>query len=47
VLLRWALQRGTDAVIPKSATIQHIIDNLKVFDFHLSDEHMAVLSSFR
>ena len=47
MLLRWALQRGTDAVIPKSATPEHIIDNLNVFDFHLNDEDMAALSSFR
>lgn len=34
-------------MIPKSATPEHIIENLKVFDFHLKDEHMEALSSFR
>lgn len=41
VLLSWAVQRGT-SVVPKSATVERIVENLKVFrlsqeDFDLVD----------
>ena len=35
VLLRWAIQRGTVA-IPKSARLDHLIENISIFDFNLS-----------
>lgn len=40
VILRWHLQRGF-VVIPKSTNPEHIIANLDVFDFTLSDAEMA------
>jgi diketogulonate reductase-like aldo/keto reductase len=45
VLIRWNLQRGT-VPLPKANNIEHLKDDLDVFDFELSDEDMATLNSF-
>lgn len=37
IILRWHLQDGIIA-IPKATTPEHIIGNLELFDFSLSDE---------
>ena len=44
VLLRWGVQRGT-AVIPKTSRVERLTENIAVFDFALSDEQMAAISS--
>lgn len=44
VLLRWGVQRGT-AVIPKTSRVERLAENIAVFDFALSDEQMAAISS--
>ncbi|MFL6125908.1 aldo/keto reductase [Actinophytocola sp.] len=44
VVLRWHLQLG-NVVIPKSATPSRIKENFEVFDFELTDEDVAALSS--
>ncbi len=44
VVLRWHLQLGT-IVIPKSVTPARIRENIAVFDFELSDEEVAALST--
>ncbi len=44
VALRWNLQLG-NVVIPKSVTPERIRANLEVFDFELSDDEVAELSS--
>lgn len=44
IVLRWHIQRGV-AVIPKSTSKQRIEENLDVFDFELSEEEMAAISS--
>ncbi|CAB4638235.1 unannotated protein [freshwater metagenome] len=44
VVLRWHIQRGV-AVIPKSNSKDRIIENMNVFDFELTKEDMAVISS--
>jgi D-xylose reductase len=44
VLLRWGVQRGT-AVIPKTSRPERLVENLSVFDFALSAEAMAAISS--
>jgi diketogulonate reductase-like aldo/keto reductase len=44
VLVRWSLQKGL-IVIPKSTHRDRIEENSRVFDFTLSDEHMAELDA--
>lgn len=44
VLLRWNIQRGV-VVIPKSAHIERIIENINVFDFELTENEMASIAS--
>jgi 2,5-diketo-D-gluconate reductase A len=43
VLIRWNIQSGTNA-LPKASTREHLEENIAVFDFELSDEHMKRLS---
>ncbi|KAL1522888.1 hypothetical protein AB1Y20_017853 [Prymnesium parvum] len=44
ILIRWAVQRGT-SVVPKSVTPSRIEANFDVFDWALTEEQMAELSS--
>jgi 2,5-diketo-D-gluconate reductase A len=43
-VIRWHLQLG-NIVIPKSVTPERIIENLEVFDFHLSEAEMASIDA--
>ncbi len=43
VILRWHIQTGF-AVIPGSKNVNHIRDNLDIFDFSLTDEEMAEIA---
>ncbi|KAI5289816.1 hypothetical protein KEM52_000649 [Ascosphaera acerosa] len=44
VLLRWSMQKGYIPLV-KSKTPSRIVDNTKIFDFKLSDEDVAKLST--
>jgi D-xylose reductase len=44
VVLRWGVQRGT-AVIPKTSRVERLAENLRVFDFELGSDDMAVISA--
>lgn len=44
ILLHWAIQRGT-IVIPKSVTPERLQENIAVFDFAMTDEELAEISS--
>jgi len=44
LLLRWNLQQGT-VPIPKANRLDHLKENLDVFDFELSDEDMVRLNA--
>jgi len=44
VVLRWGVQRGT-AIIPKTSKRERLKENLSLFDFELSDQEMADISS--
>lgn len=43
VILRWHLQRGVVA-IPGSSNAEHILENISVFDFELTDREMAAIA---
>jgi 2,5-diketo-D-gluconate reductase A len=44
IVLRWHIQRGV-AVIPKSNSKERITENMNVFDFELSQQEIASISS--
>jgi 2,5-diketo-D-gluconate reductase A len=44
VALRWHVQRG-DIVFPKSMRRERMVENFAIFDFELSDEDVATISS--
>ncbi|ROP62984.1 diketogulonate reductase-like aldo/keto reductase [Enterobacter sp. BIGb0383] len=44
VVLRWNLQRGV-TIIPKSTKLKRIEENISIWDFTLSDNEMAQISS--
>lgn len=44
VILRWNLQKGV-VVIPGSSNTEHIIENLTVFDFELTEEEMQQMNA--
>jgi D-xylose reductase len=44
VVLRWGVQRGT-AIIPKTSKVERLEENLKIFDFELSDAEMDSISA--
>jgi D-xylose reductase len=43
VVLRWGVQRGT-AIVPKTARVERLRENLALFDFELSPEDMTAIS---
>jgi diketogulonate reductase-like aldo/keto reductase len=44
LLLRWNIQLGT-IPIPKASSIDHLEENLDIFDFEISKRHMTELSN--
>ncbi|WP_205873198.1 aldo/keto reductase [Mycobacterium camsae] len=44
VVLRWHIQRG-DIVFPKSVSAERVKSNFELFDFELSDHHVASISA--
>jgi 2,5-diketo-D-gluconate reductase A len=44
VMLRWHLQQGRSA-IPKSTNAQRIAQNIDLFDFDLSADHVAEIDA--
>ena len=47
IALRWLIQQGNIVPIPRSADPQHIAENIKVFDFTLSNDEMTKLSTLK
>ncbi|HXV65396.1 MAG TPA: aldo/keto reductase [Vicinamibacteria bacterium] len=46
VTLRWLVQQGV-AAIPKAARRTHLVENLGIFDFVLTDEAMSAIDAVR
>lgn len=44
IALRWLLERGV-IIIPKSTHVERMEENLRLFDFQLTDDEMAVIAS--
>jgi diketogulonate reductase-like aldo/keto reductase len=44
VVLKWTIQNGV-AVVPRSGSKEHIIENLQLFDFTLDDADMEAIDS--
>ena len=47
IALRWLVQKGIVAPIPRSSNPQRLADNLAVFDFTLSSEEMARIDALK
>ena len=47
VALRWLMQQGNIAAIPRSGNPRHIEESLKLFDFELSADEMARISALK
>jgi 2,5-diketo-D-gluconate reductase B len=47
VALRWLMQQGNIAAIPRSANPKHMAESLQVFDFELTAEEMARIFSLK
>ena len=41
IALRWLIQQGNVAAIPKATSAEHLKSNLDIFDFNLDDDEMA------
>lgn len=44
ILLKWALQKGA-AIIPGTGNPEHMVENLNMYNFELSDEDMAQINA--
>jgi 2,5-diketo-D-gluconate reductase B len=47
IALRWLMQQGNIAAIPRSANPQHMAESLQVFDFELTGEEMARIGALK
>ncbi|HEY0338965.1 MAG TPA: aldo/keto reductase [Burkholderiales bacterium] len=47
VALRWLVQQGNIAAIPRSANTKHIAESLQVFDFELTADEMSRISGLK
>ena len=47
IALRWIIQQGNIAAIPRSANPKHMAESLQVFDFELTGDEMAKISALK
>jgi diketogulonate reductase-like aldo/keto reductase len=47
ICLRWLIQQPMVAAVPRALEEQHIVENLDVFNFSLTDDEMRLLSDLR
>ena len=45
--LRWIMQQGNIAAIPRSANPKHMAESLQVFDFELTPDEMGRISALK
>ncbi len=47
IALRWLIQQGNIAAIPRSSNAKRMAENLAIFDFALSDDEMARIAALK
>jgi len=47
IVLRWIMQQGNIAAIPRSANPKHMAESLKVFDFELTKEEFDRIGALK
>jgi diketogulonate reductase-like aldo/keto reductase len=47
IALRWLMQQGNIAAIPRSSNPKHIAESLEVFDFELTDDEMRKIFALK
>lgn len=47
IVLRWLMQQGNIAAIPRSANPKHMAESLQVFDFELTADEMSRISALK
>lgn len=47
IALRWLMQQGNIAAIPRSANAKHMAESLQVFDFELTGDEMSRISALK
>lgn len=47
IVLRWLIQQPRVVALSRTQNIERIPDNLKIFDFTLSDDDMAAISALK
>lgn len=47
IALRWLMQQGNIAAIPRSANPKHMAESLKVFDFELTADEMSRINALK
>ena len=47
IALRWLIQQGIIAAIPRSSNAERIAENLDVFDFALTDDDMSRIGALK
>jgi diketogulonate reductase-like aldo/keto reductase len=45
IVLRWQVQRGGTAAIPRTTRVERLAENIAIFDFQLADEEMAAITA--
>lgn len=46
IVQRWEWQQGI-LLNPRTKNADHMVENLNIFDFHLTDDEMAIISSLK
>lgn len=45
IALRWLIEQENVVAIPKASTVEHLKENIDIFDFALSDEHFEMIDN--